>query len=165
MAATSGIYKIESKSKPDRFYIGSSYNIQLRWNSHLHELRKSKHGNDKLQKHYNKYGESDLLFSIVLLCEIEHLILIEQYFIDFLNPWFNICKIAGSSIGVKRSEAYKAKVSERKKGNKYRLGTKTSEKTKDILREQKLGVKRSDEFKQICREAWVKRKNKKQNGG
>jgi len=114
----SGIYKIESKHKKERFYIGSASRIDTRWNLHLHDLRCNKHGNQKLQNHYNKYGESDLLFSILLICDKEDLIKIEQYFIDFYNPWFNICKIAGSSLGIKRSETTKEKVRQANLGKK-----------------------------------------------
>lgn len=98
----SGIYKIQSKIKPERIYIGSAINISHRWNMHLFRLRKKEHHSSKLQNHYNKYGESDLLFSILLGCEISDLIKIEQYFIDSYRPWFNICKVAGSALGIKR---------------------------------------------------------------
>jgi GIY-YIG catalytic domain. len=62
---TSGIYKIESKLKPERIYIGSAINIGQRWRVHLSDLRKQKHHSKKLQNHYNKYGEVDLSFSIL----------------------------------------------------------------------------------------------------
>ena len=35
----SGIYKIESKLKPERIYIGSTININIRWNKHLTDLK------------------------------------------------------------------------------------------------------------------------------
>ena len=72
MNLSSGIYKIESKIKPERIYIGSSVNIIARWKNHLYELRKNKHRNNKLQNHYNKYGESDLLFSIMSKSHRKH---------------------------------------------------------------------------------------------
>ena len=37
--AVSGIYKIESKIKPERCYIGSAVNINRRWNVHLRALK------------------------------------------------------------------------------------------------------------------------------
>jgi len=40
----------------------------------------------------------------------------EQYFLDLLLPTYNIEKIAGSSIGVVRSEETKAKISQSLKG-------------------------------------------------
>jgi group I intron endonuclease len=106
----SGIYKIQSNIKPERFYIGSAYNLKERKRTHLKRLRYNKENkttkgaSPKLQAHFNKYGEDDLLFIIIEQFEFinkEHLLSREQYYLDTLNPWFNICKVAGSSLGVK----------------------------------------------------------------
>jgi group I intron endonuclease len=98
----SGIYQIQSKCKPERIYIGSTININNRWKDHFKELRRNKHHSSKLQNHFNKYGESDLQFSVLLGCDKSDLLKIEQYFIDSYNPFFNICKIAGNSLGTHR---------------------------------------------------------------
>lgn len=37
---TIGIYKTQSKVKPERVYIGSAVNISERWRLHLLELRR-----------------------------------------------------------------------------------------------------------------------------
>lgn len=113
---TSGIYKIQSNIKPNKVYIGSGVNIGNRWRRHLSDLRLNRHCNKKLQNHFNKYGESDLVFSIVLGCERDDLIKIEQYFIDSYKPWFNICPIAKSIKGLKFSAETKEKMSKARKG-------------------------------------------------
>ena len=118
----SGIYKIDSKLKPERIYIGSAISISNRWNQHLHYLRKNKHQSLKLQRHYNKYGESDLSFSVLLGCDKIDLIKTEQYFLDSYRPYFNSRIIANSQLGTKRSIEFRKKVSERNKGNKNCLG-------------------------------------------
>ena len=82
MGKVSGIYKIQSLSHPERCYIGSAVNIDKRKKEHLNNLRKNKHANKKLQSHFNKYGETDLSFSLLLGCGKEDLIKNEQYFID-----------------------------------------------------------------------------------
>jgi len=105
-----GIYKIESKCKPELCYIGSSVNILNRWRHHLRDLRVNKHRSNLLQQHYNNYSRSDLLFSILLECEKEDLLNIEQAFLDSTNSFFNICKIAGSTFGTERSEESKQKM-------------------------------------------------------
>jgi len=115
----SGIYKIQSKIKPERIYIGSAVYVKNRWNLHLSDLRKNKHHSIKLQRHFNKYGEVDLQFSILLGCEKEDLLKIEQYFIDSYKPYFNNCKIAGSQLGVKRSAEAIKKMSISRKGHKW----------------------------------------------
>jgi group I intron endonuclease len=97
----SGIYKIQSVVHPERIYIGSAVSVNNRWNCHLCNLKLKKHSNKKLQNHYNKYGESDLQFSLLLGCDKKDLIKNEQYFIDSYNPYFNICKKAESRLGVR----------------------------------------------------------------
>jgi group I intron endonuclease len=128
----SGIYQIQSKIKPERIYVGSAVNIRNRWRQHLYDLRKNKHHSIKLQRHYNKHTEQDLVFIILELCFPEFLTTREQYYINKQKPYFNICKIAGSPLGVKRSVEYKQKMSETKKGKK---GFKHSEETKREMSE------------------------------
>src|ERR1035437_713631 len=146
----SGVYQIQSKVKPERIYIGSAVNIDNRWKNHLKALRKNTHHSKKLQSHFNKYNESDLQFSVLLGCEKEDLIKVEQYFLDSHNPYFNICKIAGNTLGTRRklsketcrrmsfarmgdknpnfgkhqTEFNKLKSSEKNSNNKYSIGRK-----------------------------------------
>lgn len=112
----SGIYQIKSRVKPERIYIGSAVNISNRWWRHLNHLKLNKHRNIKLQRHYDKYGESDFQFSILLGCDKEDLIKVEQYFFDSYKPWFNINMTAKSNFGRKFSEEHKRKISEGNKG-------------------------------------------------
>lgn len=114
----SGIYKIESKIKPEKIYIGSAVNIADRWRCHLKELRKNTHHNPKLQCHFNKYGESDFTFSILLGCDKEYLIVNEQFFIDSYKPWFNCRPLANSSLGYRYSDEIKKKMGASKIGRK-----------------------------------------------
>jgi len=123
-----GIYKIQSILKPSRVYIGSSFNVSARWQKHLLRLSCNKHENNKLQRHFNKYGVSDLSFSVLIECNIEDLIEIEQSFLDSHKPYFNICKIAGRTTGYKHPESVRRKmrgpktIEHRKKLSKAHLG-------------------------------------------
>ena len=129
-----GIYKIQSISRPDRCYIGSAVNIRIRWNLHLNSLNNNKHHSIKLQRHFTKYGQPDLLFSILLECERFDLLKNEQIFIDSYNPYFNICKIAGSSLGLKRTKEACQKNREKHLGAKNTcFGRKLSPEHKKIL--------------------------------
>jgi len=177
----SGIYKIQSKRKPERIYIGSAANIHKRWIQHLSGLRHNRHGNKRLQNHFNKYGKADFVFSILIGCDECDLIVTEQFYIDAYNPWFNICKTAGCTRGKKMSEEAKRKIGLASKGNKYSLGLTPwnkgkahSEITKQKLRETALkkgikppsqkGVKQSTETiakrmksMEAGREEWVRK--------
>ena len=160
----SGIYKIQSKINSERIYIGSSVELQRRFRLHIWDLKRGKHKNIKLQRHFNKYGEDDLIFSIIAYCNNNELLLFEQFYIDAYNPYFNICLNAGNTLGVKKSDECKRKISEANKGkkrskevlekiskcfkgrkntwaigNKNCLGRKISEETRDKLRKSHLG--------------------------
>lgn len=89
-----GIYMIRSIIHDDRIYIGSSLDINKRWRDHKYTLKEGCHKNPKLQHHFDKYGISDLVFFPLQESEKACLLADEQFFIDSLNPWFNIIKIA-----------------------------------------------------------------------
>lgn len=118
MKNQSGIYQITSKIKPERFYIGSAVNISERWRLHLQHLKKGDHHSSKLQSHYNKYGLSDLQFSILIGCDKENLIANEQFFIDSYNPWFNMRPKAESNLGMVVSKETREKQRMAKLGKK-----------------------------------------------
>jgi group I intron endonuclease len=85
-----GVYKIQSKKKHKRVYIGSSINIRSRWHSHLSDLKNNLHTNKKLQDHVNKYGLDDLIFIVIVACDMSNMLEYEQFFIDAYSPYFNI---------------------------------------------------------------------------
>jgi group I intron endonuclease len=141
----SGIYQIQSKIEPERIYIGSAINVTRRWKCHLSDLRKNKHHSIKLQRHFNKYGENDLQFSVLRNCEKEYLIINEQSLIDICNPYFNICKIAGSPLGVKRSEETKKKISKLHKGRIF--STERKKQMSDYRKGKKLSKEHIEKLK------------------
>jgi len=113
---TSGIYKIQSKIKPNRIYIGSAVDIKRRWSNHLNDFKKGTHLNKKLQNHYNKYGKDDLVFSIIYEFEFKdrkQVNGIEDGFIKDYNPYFNICKSATHGrAGLKNSPKHRERISQ-----------------------------------------------------
>jgi len=94
-----GIYKIQSIIRPERIYIGSTINVFQRWNKHRYDLKQNKHHSIKLQRHFNKYGINDLIFTLIEECSKEKLLVREQYFLDMTNTYFNICKNAKNCLG------------------------------------------------------------------
>jgi group I intron endonuclease len=159
-----GIYKIQSKIKPKRCYIGSAINIKSRWNSHLSKLAKNTHPNIKLQRHYNKYGKDDLIFEVLISCEKEELIKYEQFFIDVYKSWFNICPKAQSRLGVKCSIETIKKMSEVNKGHKaWNKGIPQSEETKKKLSIALKGRKFSDETIKRMSKGQIGRKMSKES--
>lgn len=100
------VYKVTCLSN-GRFYIGSSVNIRKRWSGHKNFLRKGIHDNAHLQRAWDKYGEDQFKFEIVEECSTNVLLEREQFYIDSLNPEFNIAPIAGSVLGYKHTEEVK----------------------------------------------------------
>jgi group I intron endonuclease len=145
----SGIYKIQSEIKPERIYIGSAVNLKSRRRQHFSDLRLNKHHNSKLQHHVNKYGLSDLKFSVVIICDknelkpINNIVRPEQFFIWAYDPWFNISPIAGSSLGIKRSEQFIEKMRGRKVSEETRqkMRKPMSEEARRNLSKAKTGLK------------------------
>ena len=67
-----GIYKITNIIN-GKMLIGLSNDIIKRWNRHKSQLRNNKHKNTHLQHSWQKYGEQNFRFEIILECSIEKL--------------------------------------------------------------------------------------------
>lgn len=88
-----GIYKIENLIN-GKLYIGQSINLRRREVKHFTELRNNKHVNKHLQRAFNKYGEENFKFGIMLFCEQSELTYYEDFFIKYYNTQslgYNIC--------------------------------------------------------------------------
>ena len=99
----SGIYQIKCLSN-NKIYIGSSINIYQRWKNHKWNLNKNTHHSIHLQNCWNKYGESNFEFKVLLICDQHNNLFYEQRFIDAYdssnsNFGLNIKKKAESPIG------------------------------------------------------------------
>ena len=115
---TGGIYKFTSKTS-GKIYIGSAKNLRKRFVQHRSNLRLNKHHSIHFQNAYNKYGESDFVYSILEEIEDVSILLIkEQYYLDtllfaqeyirhesnkFLELGYNINPIASNRLGTKQS--------------------------------------------------------------
>lgn len=101
--SVSGVYEIKHVPTGRR-YIGSAVNYRLRRKFHLMQLRRGIHHNIRLQNAWKKYGKEQFEFKLLLVCERDMVLFYEQLLIDGYDPWFNIARVAGSSIGVKHSD-------------------------------------------------------------
>lgn len=85
-----GIYFI--KDKQDRYYVGSSKDIEKRLKRHFNELAKGSHHNIFLQRIYNKHGLT--YFESGIFEETEMLFEREKYYIDLYGN-LNIGSVGG----------------------------------------------------------------------
>ncbi len=108
-----GIYKITNIIN-NYFYIGSCSSITFLYERLVHhreDLLKNRHCNNYLQRSFNKYGIENFYFEIIEICKPHECIIREQWWMDKLQPHYNLCKIAGSSFGVKLTQETKDKIS------------------------------------------------------
>lgn len=147
----SGIYRIRNILN-NHIYIGSTNDFYVRKIGHFYLLRTNQHHSIYLQRAFNKYGESNFVFEpIELVVEID-LLTREQWYLDTLQPEYNISKIAGrieftpeirekisiALTGTKRSDITKQKISSLKKGNTIWLGKHHSEESKMKIKKARM---------------------------
>lgn len=110
------IYKIVNLVNND-FYIGSTQNFIKRYYTHINHLRINKQSCTLLIRAINKYKEENFKLEIIEECLPEKLLTREQYYLDTLLPKYNVAKIAGSNLGIKRSNSVKQAKSIQQKKN------------------------------------------------
>lgn len=104
------IYKI-TNLLDGHFYIGSTQNFIKRYYTHINHIRTNKQSCTLLVRAINKYKEENFTFEIIEECLPEQVFNREQYYLDTLCPQYNIAKVAGSNLGIKRTEEVKLKKS------------------------------------------------------
>lgn len=148
------IYQIRN-IKNGKVYIGSTMDYIGRQKRHLRRLSNNNHHSIILQRSWNKHGKDNFIFEVLEVIDDKNVLLErEQYYLDTYDSYnpkngYNICKVAGSSIGFKHTEETKLKMS------KSHMGVKKgpcSDKTKKKISNTKLELDLS--------EAVIKRKKK-----
>lgn len=131
---TAGIYKIINRID-NRYYLGSSKNIERRWIRHKYDLKRQKHNNIFLQRAYNKHGADSFYLDIIHICENE-IKKIEQDYLNKLDDLaYNLSKFAsgGDMISYHPHRSKIVKKISRSLKKRY----------KSILERQKLSASRS----------------------
>jgi group I intron endonuclease len=144
IAKGQGIYAIINKTN-GKAYIGSTgVGFAYRWNCHLCELRKNKHGNQPLQRAWAKYGEDSFEFVILEIVNDRNAIpereqyWIEQYVAN--GTCYNIKRTPGADGGPHcHSEETKRKIGDARRGYKQ------TEEHKRKIGNAHRGIKESEE--------------------
>lgn len=132
-----GLYAIKNKQNK-KIYIGkSSVDIQNRLSTHKSLLNRNKHYNKHLQKSWNKYGEENFSFEIILDCEgltdkeilEEEMKMISKFNSTNIAFGYNLTKGGEGILGYKHSETTKKKL------GIYSTGRTHSDKTKDRIKD------------------------------
>ena len=146
------VYKIHFIGS-SRFYIGSAVDFDRRKGEHLRKLRSGKHSNKPLIHAFSKYGESALCFEVLeYVANPAELIPSEQKWLDsfsYSNDLYNTCKVAGSTLGIKKTPEERAKIAAYAKtriGDKNPFfGKRHSDSAKESVSKANTGRTQSDE--------------------
>lgn len=113
----SGIYKWENKISGD-FYIGSAVDLNKRMSEYYRKsyITHPSRGKSIICYALVKYNYNNFSLSILEYCDKDKVITREQYYLDLLNPSYNILKYAYSSDGYKHTLEAIQKISLAKKG-------------------------------------------------
>lgn len=118
---STGVYVIRNAVN-GKVYVGSAVNIYNRWCVHKHGLTRGIHHSVKLQRAWSKHGAGAFTIETLEVCLREHLLEREQAWIDRLgattSSGYNVCRVAGSSLGRKFSPETLEKMRLKKIGSK-----------------------------------------------
>ncbi len=158
-----GVYMIQNNVN-NKFYVGSTSNFVKRFILHRHLLRRNKHHSPHLQAAWNKYGEDS--FTFMRLCVVENnelRLAIEQSYLDYLRPAYNVSPTAVSSMGIKRSEETQAKMREaQRRPERMAIAREVgkrpkSEEQKARIAASHIGLRPTEETRAKLRESSAKR--------
>lgn len=133
---SSGVYQITNTVNGNS-YVGSTMIFRERFYKHRSLLRRGKHHGTALQRAWDKYGEPSFIFTPILVCSKKDLFFYEQLCLDNLASEYNSCRIAGTIIGIKRSDETKAKISAVSKGRV--VSKETRDRQSALLKGRKIG--------------------------
>jgi len=149
----------------NKYYIGSTINLNARIINHVKELRENKHHSIHLQRSWNKYGGEYFIFGVLEYVEnTDNLIEREQYWLDELKAYndkygYNICKKAYSCLGVKHGERPQEVKDKISKANKGRVredvwGSKNSSSklTEETVEEIKLRIHNGEFVQEVSKD-------------
>lgn len=118
-----GVYLIRCVGN-DQVYVGSAaVSFAKRFAQHRHQLRRGQHRSRYMQRSWEKYGEASFVFEVLERCDPVDAVAREQVWLDRLQPTFNTARVAGSSLGIKRTPEQRARLSKaHKNSNNHRPG-------------------------------------------
>lgn len=126
--AEHGVYRIRNLIN-GKCYVGSaagSKGFVGRWSEHRRDANQQRHHSIIFQRAWNKYGVDMFVFEIIELCLPIQCLTREQYWLDQLQPEYNVAKKAGSVFGLRwtLSQATRQKMSIAFRGRKHSIDSK-----------------------------------------
>ena len=107
-----GIYLILNTTDA-KVYVGSATTPRKRINSHRSMLRQGSHHSPRLQRAFARDGEAAFSFKVIEFCPTEHLLVREQYWMNYFAAFaagYNAAPVAGTRAGVPQPASVSAKM-------------------------------------------------------
>jgi len=138
--------------KNGKRYVGSAKDLRIRLLLYFSKTRISKDLSMLIHIAFLSHGYESFSLHILEYCKVEDLIVREQYYLDILQPEYNVCKWAGSTLGKLHTEEAKKKISKAKSGkgreeSNSMFGLSHTAEARLRMSEAKLGKKLSEEMK------------------
>lgn len=131
----SGVYLFINKLNKD-LYVGSSLVLSRRMAQHFYNVNSSKNTHIILYRAMKKYSLENFSLAILELCDknIIDCLKLEQKWLNYYKPKYNVLTIAGSSFGFQHSLETINKLKEKFKKEKHpKFGTVTSMETRKAI--------------------------------
>ena len=150
-----GVYMIKNTVN-EKYYVGSSVDIESRWKQHIKCLDNNTHNNKHLQNAWNKYGKDKFEFLILEETSLQDVRDRETYYLKKFNcvdNGYNLIDNANFGLGVSASKEVREKISAACSGTKNgNYGRKRSKEEIQMIRDKRWGVD------YVCKEAKSNRK-------
>lgn len=117
------IYKIVNVLEPTSIYIGSAKNLKSRIYHHINSLKNNDHHSYLLQRAVNKHGLNNFNVHIIDFVKEKDLKVKEQWWLDILEPFYNIAKIADRPESSTDTLETRLKISQTQRGKKLKRNT------------------------------------------
>lgn len=106
---SAGVYALICKVS-NKYYIGSSIKLTDRLLDYMQPAYLAGRINSPVTRAIIKYGLNNFCFIVLETCVLKDVLKIEQFWLDFLKPEYNLSPTAGSTLGMALSEETKAKL-------------------------------------------------------
>ena len=147
----SGIYALYINKK---VYVGKSKNLYKRLIQHYCDLRRGNHGNDYLQKAYNKHV--NISYNILIECNEQNLSKHESFFI---NKFDSNNRSLGYNLNLETSQNTTLSEETKLKLRNHNLGNILSNETKLKISKALIGIKRSKKVRENIAKGKLGNKN------
>jgi group I intron endonuclease len=145
------IYSITNTVNGKNYVGHTAKEPYVRWYGHLLELLNQKHLSPHLQNSWNKYGRKAFEFKVLEFCTLANKLEREQFWMDELGAVYNIAKVAGSTLGTKRTPEDRKKFSEAQKraktAQRFLHNDKAQQRHKEVLKSKEYRDKMSKSMK------------------